>query len=700
MELFKLFGRIMIENSEANQALDDTDKKGEKTSGTFGKLGGAAGALGGLLVGAVAAGATAAAGAIGGLFLASDNMTKALNGLQASTGATDEEMKGMEESLKKIYKNNYGESFEDIAQSMANVKTNTGLTGDALEALTQNALMLRDTFEFEVEESTRAADTLMKQFGITGDEAMTLIAQGAQLGANKNGDLLDVINEYAPQFKAIGMSSEFMMDTLITGAQNGAFSLDKVGDAVKEMNIRMKDGNEATKEALTSIGLNAEQITTAFAKGGEAGEQAFIDVVNALADVDDPMKKNIAGVAIMGTQYEDLEGKAIDALADIGFHTSMTGDTLAKINEIKYDSFGEALQGIGRNLMMGVFEPFQNRVMPIVNEFANWMTSKMPVVEKVAGDTFNTFLDVVTKVYDFYKVNLLPILTNFYNWIQANMPTIRATGETTFNKIKEVASTLWSFFKQNILPIFMDLFNWIQGHMPTIRATAEVAFNKITEVVRNAWAFFKNNLLPILASVYGWVQANMPTIKNIIETAFKVIKNVVEIAWGVFENLLLPVLKKLWDWIEPNLPKIQKTIGSSMENIVKAVQAVVDIFETVTSVIQKAIDWLGQWNDKPAKKKTVEIEEKRTSSGSDVGNNYTGRSNFQGGMTWVGEHGPEIVELPKGTKIHSANDSRVMARGGGIVQHIAIHSPQPLSPNEIARKTLQASRQLAMEWGV
>lgn len=38
------------------------------------------------------------------------------------------------------------------------------------------------------------------------------------------------------------------------------------------------------------------------------------------------------------------------------------------------------------------------------------------------------------------------------------------------------------------------------------------------------------------------------------------------------------------------------------------------------------------------------------------------------------------------------------AIGGGITQNITIHSPEPLSPSEVARKTKQATQQLAMEW--
>ena len=42
----------------------------------------------------------------------------------------------------------------------------------------------------------------------------------------------------------------------------------------------------------------------------------------------------------------------------------------------------------------------------------------------------------------------------------------------------------------------------------------------------------------------------------------------------------------------------------------------------------------------------------------------------------------------------------VNSQGKGITQNIIINSPTPLSPSEIARKNLQVSRQLAMEWGV
>ncbi len=53
-----------------------------------------------------------------------------------------------------------------------------------------------------------------------------------------------------------------------------------------------------------------------------------------------------------------------------------------------------------------------------------------------------------------------------------------------------------------------------------------------------------------------------------------------------------------------------------------------------------------------------------------VGSNAQGTDHWRGGLTWVGEEGPEIVNLPRGAQVFDAATSRRMAdsegRGGGV----------------------------------
>ena len=50
-------------------------------------------------------------------------------------------------------------------------------------------------------------------------------------------------------------------------------------------------------------------------------------------------------------------------------------------------------------------------------------------------------------------------------------------------------------------------------------------------------------------------------------------------------------------------------------------------------------------------------------SGSGVGTNAEGDNNWKGGLTWVGEKGPELVELPKGSRILPNKESMSFAGG-------------------------------------
>lgn len=315
-----------------------------------------------------------------------DDFDKAVNGLQASTGATDKEMEGLKKTLQNIYSNNFGEDFEDIGQAVAVIKQQTNLAGKELESTATNALMLRDTFDMDVNESIRSANMLVKQFGICFDEAYTLIAQGAQKGLNKNENLLDSINEYSVHFNQLGLDADDMFNMLANGAETGVFDIDKLGDAVKEFGIRVKEESNETTEAFESLGLDAGQMVQDFAEGGESGRLAFEKVTNALLNTDDQVLKNQAGVALFGTMWEDLGVEAINALTEVDGNIEQTKDTLEKINEVKYDSFSEGIQGVGRQLVTDLIMPMGEELIPFLEwlkEFIIWFTEDGEVLQAV-----------------------------------------------------------------------------------------------------------------------------------------------------------------------------------------------------------------------------------------------------------------------------------------------------------------------------
>ena len=232
---------------------------------------------------------------------------KAMNQVAISTGAAGQELENLQGIASNVYADNFGESMEDAAASVAEVYKRTGLVGEELQKATEDAYTLQNAFGYEVNESLQAATQLMSTFGVTADEAYTLIAQGAQKGLDQNGDMLDTLNEYSVQFANLGYSAEDMFNMLANGVQNGTWSVDKLGDAVKEMNIRLNDGT--ADEALQALGLgfaDSAANATALKQAALDVSKADVELQKAQQNVNDTLAKN--GSA--STEYQEALNRA------------------------------------------------------------------------------------------------------------------------------------------------------------------------------------------------------------------------------------------------------------------------------------------------------------------------------------------------------------------------------------------------------
>ena len=343
----------------------------------------------------------------------------AMNTLQVQTGMSSKEMEKYNGIMKEMYNKNYGDSFDDIAQSIATVAQNSKEVNPAkIQELTEGALTLRDAFGFEVNETMRAANMLMDQFGISGEEAYNLIAQGAQNGLNKNGDLLDTINEYAVHFKQTGRGAEDFFNMLENGAEEGTFSVDKLGDAWKEFGIRAKDTTNTTTEAYEILGLNADEMRAKFAAGGESAKQATDTILTALFSMDDAVKQNQAGVDLFGTMWEDLGADAIKALSDTNGEITTTKNSLEEINKVQYSGFKNELEQMGRELQTSVFEPLAEKVIPQVKKFFDTLKNSgaLQSFSNILGDVAEIFLELANKLLPPALKLLEGILKNF-KWL-------------------------------------------------------------------------------------------------------------------------------------------------------------------------------------------------------------------------------------------------------------------------------------------
>lgn len=340
----------------------------------------------------------------------------ALASMQAGSGATAAQMVSYEKSMDTLYSEGYGEDLDDIAATMATIRQLSNETrADALTNITRDAITLRDTFGYETQETMMASKMLVDQFGLSYDSAFNLIAQATQKGLNRSGDLLDIINEYSVHFKGLGYDAESMLNVIESGSQNGAFSLDKIGDATKELGIRLRDTSDTTTDAYSRLLLDADEYRQRIAAGGETARAASSEVITALLMVDDQVAQNEIGVALFGTMWEDLGKEAISSLLSVNGTMDMTKDTMSEIRDIKYSTTSSEWKKLGRALQTEFIIPMGEKALPTAKKLVSFLTTNLddiiPIIKKITtigasmytGMKLGQMVGAVSKLVKTYK---------------------------------------------------------------------------------------------------------------------------------------------------------------------------------------------------------------------------------------------------------------------------------------------------------
>lgn len=141
--------------------------------------------------------------------------------MQAQTGLAKDELLKYKSVINDIYKDNFGESQEEIADTLAKIKQVTSETDPSkLKEMAENLYTLQDTFDgFDINETLRGINGLVTNMGLSAEDAFDLIVKGAQNGLNYSGELADNLAEYSQIWGQAGFSAEQTFSILENGTK-------------------------------------------------------------------------------------------------------------------------------------------------------------------------------------------------------------------------------------------------------------------------------------------------------------------------------------------------------------------------------------------------------------------------------------------------------------------------------------------------
>lgn len=175
--------------------------------------------------------------------------------------------------------------YNDELNRQTNVTTvTTGLKGDDADNLTIGVRALANTYDVDFREAINAANTLIQQFGVSGEQALSLLQDGMQgMIAGDGGKLLSMIQQYAPSFRDAGISASQLV-AIIQNSEGGIFTDQNMNAIVMGIrNIRLM--TKQTSDALAKLGIDGEDMSRKLEDGSMTIFDALRQVSGAIDNV-------------------------------------------------------------------------------------------------------------------------------------------------------------------------------------------------------------------------------------------------------------------------------------------------------------------------------------------------------------------------------------------------------------------------------
>lgn len=315
----------------------------------------------------------------------------------------------------------------------------------------------------------------------------------------------------------------------------------------------------------------------------------------------------------------------------------------------------EAAGGIVKNLKDGMISALPSEVGEVVNSLfsslgglGNGFAAMKPQLEKFG----TTVMGTVQKV----AAAAMPAISSIITTVQSVIPSVLPVLETVVTTIGNVIAAA--------APVIAGLVQGIGTVVSALAPVFQVIFDGIGQKV--------GSVLEFVGSKMGWIQ-------NIIGTVAPVVADILTTAWDVVSpvmDLAISVFKLLFNVVQ--------TVFNGIASVVSSVWSKV---KPIVEGIGSGLSWVAG--------KVKGLLGMGSSDGGSVGSNAEGTNNWRGGPTWVGERGPELVDLPKGSRVLPNKESIQLAQNAArpvvreIFQTTTVEKPSIYTTGDKSSSVLQ-----------
>lgn len=555
--------------------------------------------------------------------------------------------------------NKFGIASKDIAGAEESLGSN-GLNAQQVMGTLQSAVTLATAGNIKMEDSANDVATAMKNFGLGADSANHIVDVYAKTAADTASELPDIataMKYIGPIAEQVGWNIEGV-SAAVGQLSDAGVKGSKAGTTLREIVSRLINPTGNAAKLIQNLGFSAVDPTT----------HKFKDLTDILKDLNTAMEAHgLTNAAEKNSALEIIFGQqgftGVSALMKAPDDIQKLADKLQNADgagKKMADTMNDTVQGAFNRFKEGVTNAFitnidKTELGKTLKDFLNSMTNNLPEVSK----SINTVLKDAIKFASFIQTNwstLAPIIAG----VAGAYATLKAVGTITsivknFKELGDLATPVGLFaaaiglaaaavveFKQGNTGIGIVLSGLALGIGYV--ATAMVFLDAVSWPVVAAIGAVTLVVLGVYEAYKHWND-----IMDDAKSKLQMVELVAAIAWdGITKTTNDAINAIIWDlntmlWpINAVIDGLNKITGSKISEVkIPSINIKTNAAESVAKDIQKS----------NALKGSSDKTHGTTPMGHLAGAYAEGTSFAPGGLSLVGERGPELVNLPRGAKV-------------------------------------------------
>lgn len=470
---------------------------------------------------------------------------------------------------------------------------------------------------------------------------------------------------------------------------------DELRPALAKLVTATKDVGEAqdlatlAMDAAAGTGKSLESVSMALmkARNGDISSLSKLGIAT----------KNAAGETLT---FEQLTKSMADTF---GGHAAAQANTLeGKMDRLKL-VLAEAGETIGAKLIPAVTvmaDWFLAKGLPAVMAFGGWLGDTLPpifekvrsVVQTVMGglqgdvggglgavrDIFTNVTTIITSLWDTFGSTIVDYAVKAFTHVQqiigGALKIVQGIFQTFSALLKGDWSGVWDGIKTILAGAWEVIKGVVKAALNILGTIFELGWKALKGIVDGAWEGIKTLVSNGIGKLVEWVQgipgkftnalSNLTgTVRGLFDDAMTAGKTKVENIGGTIigwvEGIPGKLLSKLSDFKSAGASLIGAVVDG-MKNAGGVIEGIAsNVWNAVKGLLNAAIDQINAALEFTISLPGPDI----TINPPNIGHLAKGTNHWRGGLALVGEEGPELVNLPRGSRVTPHSESMGALRG-------------------------------------